>query len=448
MAREKNKPDLLNDPIAPLLLKMTFPVMGGIITLMLFNLVDAWFIGMLGTEPLAAITFTFPVTFTIISLSIGLGIGTSAVVGRLLGEQALFLVKRRATDAAILAVVLSVILSVVGVWTIDPLFRFLGASETLLPWIYDYMQVWYLGTLFLILPRAISSALRASGNTLIPGLVMIGSGILNGILDPILIFGWGPVPAMGVQGAALATLIAWMVLTIGIFTLRYVRVDLLSFTLPSWQALKESWTSIGRIAVPAVIASILTPVSAAMLTRIVAEFGYDAVASYGIGSRIESLSLIVVFAMSMTLPPFVSQNLGGGQFDRLKQGVYGCFRFVLLWQAAVWGILLLFQDGIVQAFAADNPALQENIRWFLWSVPLGLGLQGVIILSNSVMNALHEPVVALKLSIMRLFGLYVPVCALGAWWGGLYGLFWGTVIANALMCGISFFTVQRYINRL
>ena len=442
------KPRLTSDPIAPLLFKMTLPVMGGIIALMLFNLVDAYFIGLLGTEALAAVTFTFPVTFTLISLSIGLGIGTSAVVARLLGANSLQLVKRRTTDAALLALVLSLLLTLIGWFTLEPLFRLLGVTSELMPYIRDYMQIWYLGTIFVVLPRAISSALRASGNTLVPGLVMIGSALLNAILDPILIFGWGPVPAMGVQGAALATLISWMMLTLAIFILPQVRQQLLSFDRPAIKEVLESWMIIGKIAVPAIISSILTPVSAAILTRIVAGYGNEAVASFGVGSRIESISLIVVFALSMTLPPFVSQNLGAEQIRRVYQGVMGCFAFAMIWQGLVWLFLLLVQDPLVGAFAEAGSNLATHLHWFLWLVPLGLGLQGVVILANSTMNALHQPMIALRLSIVRLFVLYVPVCALGGWLFGLYGIFGGAVVANALMAMISFWTVRRAINQL
>lgn len=444
----RTKPDLLKDPLPILLWRMTYPVIGGIITLMLFNLVDAYFISMLGTEALAAVTFTFPVTFTLISLSIGLGIGTSAVVGRLLGEKSFLLVKRRATDAVLLAIVLSVLLTIVGLLTIEPLFQLLGADDVLMPYIHDYISVWYMGALFVIVPRTITSALRASGNTLVPGLVMIGSGIVNGILDPILIFGWGPIPAMGVQGAAFATLISWAMLTIGIFSLSAVRKELLTFTRPQWQAVKESWQAIGHIAVPAIISSILTPISSAILTRIVAVFGNEAVASFGVGTRIESISLIVAFALSMTLPPVVSQNLGAGQLQRVQLLVFGTFKFVLIWQLGIWALLLLFQTPLTSAFATDSQQFTDNLLWFLWSVPLGLGFQSVIILANSTMNALHQPMVALRLSILRLFVFYVPICALGAWLYGLYGVFIGAVIANLLMCGISWWTVKGALQLL
>lgn len=436
---------MTSGPIGSLLFRKTLPVMGGIVALMLFNLVDAYFIGMLGTDALAAVTFTFPVTFTLISLSIGLGIGTSAVVARLLGENSLQLVKRRTTDAALLAIMLSLILTLLGWFTLEPLFRLLGVTDELMPYIRDYMQVWYLGTLFVILPRAISSALRASGNTMVPGLAMIASALLNGLLDPLLIFGWGPIPAMGIQGAAWATLISWMLLTGVVFLLPQVRQQLLTFDRPILAEVIESWRVIGKIALPAIVSSILTPVSSAILTRIVALYGTEAVASFGVGTRIESIALIVVFALSMTLPPFVSQNLGAKQPDRVYRGVVGCFIFALGWQALIWLLLLLFQTPVVNAFAPEGSQFAEHLHWYLWLVPLGLGMQGVIILGNSTMNALHQPLVALRLSMVRLFVLYVPVSGLGAWLFGLYGIFAGAVVANFLMAYISWKTVSKAI---
>lgn len=442
------KPNLTSDPVALLLFKMTVPVMGGIVALMLFNLVDAYFIAQLGTEALAAVTFTFPVTFTLISLSIGLGIGTSAVVGRLLGQKAHELVKRRTTDSALLAIVLSLLLTLLGWLTLEPLFRLLGVSDELMPYIRDYMKVWYLGTLFVVFPRTISSALRASGNTLIPGLAMIASALLNALLDPLLIFGWGPIPGMGVQGAALATLISWMLLTVAVLLLPQVRNQLLTFSAVRFCDVMESWRAIGKIAIPAIISSILTPISAAILTRIVAIFGTEAVASFGVGNRIESVSLIVILALSMTLPPFVSQNLGANQIERLYKGVVGCFLFALVWQALVWLLLVAFRSPLVGAFADQGTGFADNLYGFLWLVPLGLGFQGVIILANSTMNALHQPMVALRLSILRLFVFYVPVCALGAWFFGLYGIFGGAVVANAMMAYVSWLTVRKSIRQL
>ncbi|MEL7309508.1 MAG: MATE family efflux transporter, partial [Pseudomonadota bacterium] len=209
--QSKTKPDLLNSPILPTLKKMTIPMIFGMITLMMFNLVDTFFISLLGTEPLAAVSFTFPVTFTVISLAIGLGIGTSAVIARALGSDKLDEARFDASMSLLVSVVMVFSLSVVGYLLIEPIFKLLGAGEQVLPLIHDYMSVWFLGSVFLITPMVGNSVLRASGDTKTPSIVMGGAGLINAILDPMLIFGFGPIPALGIQGAAIASVIAWSV---------------------------------------------------------------------------------------------------------------------------------------------------------------------------------------------------------------------------------------------
>ncbi|MDX1353660.1 MAG: MATE family efflux transporter, partial [Thiomicrorhabdus sp.] len=199
-SQSKSKPDLLNSPILPTLKKMTIPMIFGMITLMMFNLVDTFFISLLGTEPLAAVSFTFPVTFTVISLAIGLGIGTSAVIAKALGSDKLDEARFDASIALLISVVLVFCLSVVGYVFITPIFELLGAGQQVLPLIHDYMSVWFLGSVFLITPMVGNSVLRARGDTKTPSLVMGGAGLINAVLDPILIFGLGPMPALGIQG--------------------------------------------------------------------------------------------------------------------------------------------------------------------------------------------------------------------------------------------------------
>ena len=155
--QSKTKPDLLNSPILPTLKKMTIPMIFGMITLMMFNLVDTFFISLLGTEPLAAVSFTFPVTFTVISLAIGLGIGTSAVIAKALGSDKLDEARFDASMSLLVSVVMVFSLSVVGYLLIDPIFKLLGAGELVLPLIHEYMSVWFLGSVFLITPHGLSA---------------------------------------------------------------------------------------------------------------------------------------------------------------------------------------------------------------------------------------------------------------------------------------------------
>ena len=429
--------DLLNNDIAITLRKMTLPMIVGMVVLMTFGLVDTFFIGMLGTQQLAAISFTFPVTFTVISLNIGLGIGTSAIIAKLLGAGQHNQAKETATGALMLTMVLAIVLAIIGVMTMEPIFRLMGADEVQLVFIQEYMLVWYGAGVFLAMPMVGNSVLRASGDTKTPSYVMASGGLINVILDPILIFGWGPVPAFGIQGAAMATLIAWAV---GLFYILYilaVKRKLIEPKFLNWQQLKRSIGGILKIGLPAAGANMLTPISAGIVTAIVAGYGPEAVAAWGVGGRLESIASIVVLSLSMSLPPFISQNFGANKLERVGQAYSLCVKFVIVWQLIIFAVLALL-SGLIANIFTNEPEVASTIVLFLVIVPLGYGLQGVTILTNSSFNAMHMPMSAVSLSVVRLFVFFVPFSFIGSYWFDLPGLFWAAVLANLTVGCIAF----------
>ncbi|MBB1331066.1 MATE family efflux transporter [Pseudoalteromonas sp. SR43-7] len=428
ISKSQTRPDLLNDPILPTLKTMTIPMIFGMITLMMFNIVDTFFVSLLGTEPLAAVSFTFPVTFTVISLAIGLGIGTSAVIAKALGSNKIDEARFDASISLMVGVVLVIVLSSVGYLLIDPIFTLLGAGAQVLPLIHEYMNVWFIGSVFLITPMIGNSVLRASGDTKTPSIVMGGAGLINAILDPILIFGFGPVPALGIQGAAIASVVAWSVAVVIILYILVVKKRLLSLKAGK-QTVTGAIRKILKIGLPAAGANMLTPVAMAVMTALVAHHGPEAVAAFGVGSRIESIASILVLALSMTLPPFVSQNFGAGKLCRVKEAYTGTLKFVMVWQFAIYVLLIAFSGVISQLFGKEQ-AVIDVIKLFIYTIPLSYGLQGVIILSNSSFNALHKPMNALVLSVIRLFIFYVPFAYIGNEIAGLLGLFIGAAIGN------------------
>jgi putative MATE family efflux protein len=429
--------DLLNNDIALTLRRMTLPMIVGMVVLMTFGLVDTFFIGLLGTQELAAISFTFPVTFTVISLNIGLGIGTSAVIAKLLGSGQHNQAKETATGALMLTMVLAIVLAIIGVITMDPIFRLMGADENELVFVKEYMWVWYAAGIFLAMPMVGNSVLRASGDTKTPSYVMAFGGLINVVLDPILIFGWGPVPAFGIQGAAIATLIAWAV---GLFYILYVlavKRKLIEPKLLNWQQLTRSTGGILKIGLPAAGANMLTPISAGIVTSIVAGYGPEAVAAWGVGGRLESIASIVVLSLSMSLPPFISQNFGANKLERVGQAYSLCVKFVIVWQLIIFAILALLA-GVIANIFTNEPKVSSTIVLFLVIMPIGYGLQGVIILTNSSFNAIHMPMSAVSLSVVRLFVFFVPFSFIGSYWFDLPGLFWAAVFANLIVGCIAF----------
>ncbi|MDK1287552.1 MATE family efflux transporter [Pseudoalteromonas umbrosa] len=436
--------DILHGSIPATLKRMTVPMIFGMIMLMSFNLVDTFFISLLGTEPLAAVSFTFPVTFTIISLAIGLGIGTSAVIAKALGSKEIEEAKFDAFISLILAAVLVALLAALGYVFIDPIFMLLGADDTTLPYIHDYMNVWFLGAVFLITPMIGNSVLRASGDTKTPSMIMGLGGLINAVLDPILIFGWGPVPELGVQGAAIASVIAWAVGVVVIIYLLAIKKRLLSCS----SAKQSSWEAVSKImkiGLPAAGANMLTPIAMAVMTAIVATYGAQAVAAFGVGSRIESIACLVILALSMTLPPFVSQNYGAGNFSRVKEAYTKTLKFVLMWQFGIYLLLILTAHWVSQAFG-NEPEVIGIIKLFIYTLPLSYGLQGIIILTNSSFNALHKPMNALILSIVRLFVFYIPCAYIGSHIAGLSGLFVGAAIGNLFTAISAYIWFSKTLN--
>ncbi|AUJ69125.1 MATE family efflux transporter [Pseudoalteromonas sp. NC201] len=441
-----NGNDILFGDIGATLKRMTIPMIFGMITLMMFNLVDTFFISMLGTEPLAAISFTFPVTFTVISLAIGLGIGTSAVIAKALGSNLLDEAKFDAAVAIIISAIFVSLLSILGFIFVDEIFILLGAGEAVMPFIHDYMSVWFIGSILLITPMIGNSVLRASGDTKTPSLVMGLGGLVNAVLDPILIFGFGPIDAMGVKGAAVASVLSWSLGVTIILYLLIVKKRLISLSA-KYTSFTNAAKKILTIGLPAAGANMLTPLAMAVMTALIASYGPEAVAAFGVGSRIESIASLVVLALSMTLPPFVSQNFGAKQYQRVSDAYTQTLKFVLAFQFAVYLLLVLSAYYISHTFG-NEPAVVETIQLFIYIMPLGYGLQGVIILTNSSFNALHKPMNALILSVIRLFIFYVPIAYIGSQLAGLAGLFAGAALGNLFTAAIAYNWFKKVINEI
>ncbi|MBL0681555.1 MATE family efflux transporter [Aeromonas dhakensis] len=420
---------LLTAPMTSVLLRMTGPMILGIVAILAFNLVDTFFIGMLGTQALAAISFTFPVTFVVTSLAMGLGAGLSAVMGHALGQGKHEEAARITTDNLFLAVLLVTLIAVAGTLTIHPLFRLLGASDALIALIYDYMLIWYLTVPMLVLPMVGNAAIRATGDTKTPSLVMTVAGLVNGVLDPLLIFGIGPFPEWGIRGAAIATSLSWlMAMLVSLYILRH-REGLLRWRLSPRPQLLAHWRALLHVAVPASFTNMLNPLANAVLMTIFAGLGTEVVAAYGAASRVEALLLIVMMALSSVLAPFISQNCGAGNPARAKAALQLCMRFALLFQLAVYALTWLLAPFIADLFS-DHPQVVRLIVLYLHLVPIGYGFQGMVMLLASALNGVRASSISFLFNGLRLFVFLLPGAWLGAKLGGEQGIYLGILLAN------------------
>ena len=260
------KPKLTQGPVGKQLVDMTVPVLLGIATMMGQGLIDTWFIGQVGDAQLAAFSFGFPILMIVTSVAIGLGAGTSSVVARAIGADDHQRARRLSTDSLLLSFLVTAIISAIGIVTIGPLFRLLGAPDELMPLIRGFMIILYMGVPFIVVGMVGMASMRATGDTRLPSMLMILAAILNVILDPILIFGVGPVPAMGLNGAAMAALLARASIFIGTLYLMRHRLDMVSFNKPDPAELRQSWRDVLHVGIPAAGTNIIVPVGAAVVT--------------------------------------------------------------------------------------------------------------------------------------------------------------------------------------
>ncbi|MCH2578957.1 MAG: MATE family efflux transporter [Pseudomonadales bacterium] len=440
-----NTYNLVDGSIQRSLIRMTTPMIIGMLALFTFQLVDTWFISFLGTESLTAISFTFPVTFTVMSLAIGLGIGASAVVAKALGSSQFEKAKEAATVINYISLILACLVVIISWILMEDIFTLMGANDRLLIPIRDYMVVWLPGSVLVVCIMTSNSILRGYGDTKTPSILMAAAAFSNALLDPLFIFGIGPFPELGIQGAALATVISWMLGFCYLFYLLVFKMELVSRSLPNKTTLKNSGLDMLSIGVPAAGANMMTPLAAGIMTAIAAGFGDSTVAAFGVGARIEPIATLLVLAISSSLPPLISQNYGAGRLDRIKEAYRIATRFILVWQLIIY-LLLAVGAGILASIFSEDPEVVEAIKLFVWIMPLGYGLQGIIILTNSSLNALHRPLNALILSIARFFVFYLPLAYVGSVYFGLYGFFAGAVCGNLLMAMISWRTFKRAIS--
>ena len=414
-----------------MLFRLAMPMTIGLLSVIFFNLADTYFVSRLGTEKLAAMSFTFPVVMVLFGISFSLSTGTASVVSRAIGRGDEGAIKRFASDSLTLSFLVVAIVAGAGMVTIDPLFTLMGASPEVLPFIRDYMFIWYPGIAFLVVPMVANASIRAGGDTKFPAMMMVGAMVTNLVLDPIMIFGMFGFPRMELKGAAWATLISRAGTMVAALAILHFRERVLDFRTASLAQVWQSWRAILGIAVPVAATNIMQPVAMGVVTRLIAQFGPAAVAAWGAGERVTAFALIPVMAVCSALVPIVGQNWGAQEYDRVNEARRYGYLFSVGWGVLVLGGMWLVADSVAAVFSTEPGVLQEIMR-YLWIMPFGYALYGVLNVSEETLNAVGRPMVAALQTLIHMFVFYAPLALLGAYQLGFAGLLWGVTAANLL----------------
>lgn len=438
--------DLTTGPVGGHLRRQATAFSLGLVAIFSFEAVDLFYISRLGDAPLAAVSFTFPVIWLIYGIAIGFEAGTASVVSRAIGRRDEALARRLTTDSAVLAVIAMGVACVVGLNTIDPVFQRLGATPELMPMIRDYMSVWYWVAPSDACLWTCLAALRARGNAQLEARLIGLAALINLCLDPIFIFGLFGFPRLEVQGAALATLVAN--LTILVVTLLYLagRLNVFATPIAPLRQVFSSWRHMLGIGFPAIITNTIIPFSSAIVVSMIAVFGVDAVAGFGVAARMEPFALLVFYSLSAVASPFFGQNFGAGYHERLLEARRLIARFCLAYGLFLMLVMNVFARPVSGLFS-ESDAIRDVAVHYLWLVSWAYGAHGIVMSVNAAFNGTGRPIPAVLISSSRVIFLFLPLALLGRWLFGLEGIFMATGLSNLILAIAAYLWLGHHIRQ-
>lgn len=437
----KNVELILGGNITSYLLRHTLTIFIGLLALSSLALIDLYFIGKLGTEELAAVSFAAPILLFCINLLLSVGAALMIVVSKFVGKADTVHTNRISSAGLYLSLFVGLAVYALGTYYNDTIFEFLNADESLVRLIRSYMYYMYLAFVLLAVMVACTNVMRAFGDVKMPTLIMATVVVLNLILDPILIFGWGSVPALGLNGAALATAIAIAVglLVSVIFVRKYIEF------IPS--SVAYFWEEVIKVAVPVTLSKTMLPFANGVITSMLAIISAASVTAYGIGYRVDLLVLLFMMAMSIVVAPFVGQNFGAGNYQRIRICIKRSLQFSVIYGLIAALIIYLIRFWIGGQFTED-PVVINSLALYLMIVPLGYFLNGIFFIGNAVLDTLNRPMTAAVITFGHLFGLYLPMAALGNRLYGAWGIYAAYPLSSLIATVVVLLVVKHTVDGL
>lgn len=417
---------LLEGPVLASLLRLAVPIVLANVLQSLYQLIDAFWVGRLGGHAVAAVSVCFPITFLLIALGSGLGVAGSTLVAQYMGAGQHRMVNRVAAQTLLMVALVSIGLSLLGEWLAPSLLKLLGVA----PEVYDgaliFLRFSLAAMIFTFGFAMFQSLMRGIGEVRTPLYIVAGTVVLNVVLDPLLIFGLGPIPGLGVGGAALATLITQaLALMIGLRLLlrgRWTIQPAASDFRPDWPFIRRAF----RLGFPASIELSARALSMNVMVFLVSGFGTVTIAAYGVGTNVLSFVIIPALGLSMSTAALVGQNIGAGQPERAAHiaRLSAAIAFVTL--SLVGALVFVFATALVRFFVPADDAVIATGGRFLHTVALTFGFMGLQMALTGVFRATGQTLVAMVLTLVSQWVLQFPLAFVlsrdavlgqsGIWW--------------------------------
>ncbi len=432
--------DLTEGSILKNLIMLAAPIVLGMFLQSAFNIIDTIFVGMLGAEDLAAVSLTFPVVFIFIALASGLSVGATIMVSKNIGRKNMRRAANAAEHALLLSAAVGIVIAVLGILFSEPIFVFMGAEGNVLSLTVEYSRLIFIGFAFLFVGFVGQGILQAEGDSKTPFKFNLIAVFLNIVLDPLLIFGLFGFPALGIAGAALATVIARSIgaaLVIGFLYTGKAQTKI-ELSPRYFKFSPEIAKRIFRLGIPASFGNVINSLGMMIMMSLVAGFGSFAIAAYGVGLRIDSLAVMPVVGVMSALVAITGQNLGAGKPERvgktLKVAIVGVSALML----AATAFMVIFPGLFFGIFTTEQGVITMGAT-YLSIVALGYVFRGIAMLlvavfqgagrtmlSAALMGLNWAVVIAAAFFMKNIFGLE------GIWWSMVAGLVLFSAIGGAI----------------
>jgi putative MATE family efflux protein len=439
---------VLEGPVQRTLLGLSIPMILAMFLVTGFGLVDMLYLGRYSREAMAAVSLAFPVSYLIYSVAGALGQGATSLASRLLGGGDELRLRNLVWHCLLVVVGFGAVLTPLGLLGAAGLLRRMGADPVVTADAVVYVRIVYIAAVFSLLPMVVNSLFRGEGDTIQPFRVMAAALGLNVVLDPLLIFGPGPFPELGVAGAAIATGTSFAVATV--IVLRELRnpTRRVRYDRKAWRWDPSLLRGLANVSAPAFAANLAMPVSAYLITDMLTAYGTDAIAAFGAGTRLLGFVFLPTLGISMSMMIMVGQNHGAGRRDRVRETTLLAIRHALTLMAVLSVPVILFPRWALGIFTDEPTVIAAGVplvRWVTLARPMltvvnitafwfhaqGNGLMGM--LPNVTMRVLLEPL-----------GVWLGL-RLGALAGGWYGMAAADLAGGALCAALLVWRLRAYM---
>ena len=432
---EENKMGIME--MKKLILTMSFPIMISMLIQALYNIVDSMFVARVSQDALAAVSLCYPIQMIIIAVACGTGVGINALLSRFLGEKHFDKANNVAIHGIILSIINWLIFVIIGLFFSRQFLTLFSQDETIISMGVSYMQICTIFSFGVFIQITYERIMQSTGNTIYNMIIQGIGAIINIILDPIFIFGYFGLPAMGVTGAAIATVIGQIIgMLVGVI-ITQVKIKEVDLSLKHWHIDFSLIKKIYAIAFPAILMQSIMSFMTVFMNMILASFSEIAVSVFSVYFKLQQFVFMAVLGMTNALVPIVAYNYGANKPDRIKQAIK--FSLIISIIIMIIGTIVfqLFPEQLLFLFDAKSNMLEIGIH-ALKIISLSFVFAGISVVLCSIFQALAKAVDSLIITLLRQLILLVPLTAFMAYSYGLNYAWWAFVITEVICMILSF----------